>query len=150
MSWTYSGDPAKSDRDWVRWRIGDTNASAKKQTDAEIEAALGEYGDKHFAAAQICRSLAAAEASKVDTTMGKLRIAHSQRHAQWIAMAEKLESEASISLATPWAGGISKDSKRTFQDDDDRVEPAFARGMHDTEPGQHAEETTSTGAWSWS
>ena len=147
MAWTYSGDPSKSDRDWVRWRVGDTDSSDKLQTDAEIDAAVTTYGTKYLAAAQIALSIAAGYARRVDTAMGKLKISHSQRVQYWTDFAMKLQAEADLTGVAPWAGGISKDSKQEFEADTDRVEPSFAVGMHDTVEGQHASETTSTSDW---
>jgi hypothetical protein len=129
----------------VRWRIGDTDSSAKLQTDAEIDAALSEYGTKQEAAARVCDTVAAGYARKVDTAMGKLRVAHSQRVAYWRDLGRELRAEVATAVA-PWAGGISRDDKRTREDDDDRVQPSFARGLHDTVEGQDAGANTSTGS----
>jgi len=131
MSWTYSGDPAKSSRDWIRWRLGDTDSSAKLQTDAEIDAALTTWGTKELAAAQIARTVAAGYSRKVDTTMGKLRIAHSQRVKYWDDLAQTLMAESEMTGVAPWAGGISEASKESFEADTDRVDPAFVIGIHD-------------------
>lgn len=148
MSWSYSGDPSKSNRDWVRWRVQDTNASNKKQSDAEIDAALVTYGSKERAAVEVLRTIGRGYLDRVDTTMGKLKIAHSQRAKAYFADADKLERELAFS-AVPWAGGISVADKESYEEDSDRVKPKFGKGMHDTVEGQDAQsEYQSTDRWS--
>lgn len=143
MSWSYSGDPTSSTKDWIRWRLGLTNSADKLQSDAEIAAALSEYGDKRLAAAKVAETIAGTYARRVDTTMGKMRIAHSQRVAQWQGLATSLRAEVAVSVA-PWAGGVSVADKEAQQADTDRVKPAFAVGMVDVEHGQHAESQLSS------
>ena len=44
MSWTYSGNPANSKLDEMRFVIGDTNESSPIMQDEEIEYLITEYG----------------------------------------------------------------------------------------------------------
>ena len=46
MTWTYSGDPAFSDKDEVRYLIGDTTSSEPFVQDEEIAYALGKWKDR--------------------------------------------------------------------------------------------------------
>ena len=72
--------------------------------------------------------------------MGKLSIKHSQRAEQYANLADEIENEGdSATSAAPWSASISRTRKQGYRDDSDRTLPAFARGMHDTEPGQSGE-----------
>ena len=54
MSWTYSGDPATSDKDAVRFLTGDTDAGDQLASDEEIAYALSQRPDVRLAAAVVC------------------------------------------------------------------------------------------------
>lgn len=67
MAWTYSGDPASSDRDKVRFLIGDTDSTNQMLQDAEIAYLLSANDDDPYMASVMgCRSLATKFASKAD------------------------------------------------------------------------------------
>jgi hypothetical protein len=79
MAFTYGGDPANSNLEWVRWRIGDTfvndgprprasTAANSNFNDAEIEAAISDEGTKGKAAALMCETLATEWSSFAGTT----------------------------------------------------------------------------------
>jgi len=139
-TFTYTHDPSASDRDWIRWRLSDTNCDAPLQWDEELAGLLALYPTKYLAAAAAARAVAQGFALKVDITMGKLSIKHSQRAEQYAAMADELEDEGGASTsAAPWSASISRSRKQGYREDSDRTLPAFARGMHDTEPGQSGE-----------
>ena len=44
MSWTYSGNPASSQRDELRFTIGDTNQAEPIMQDEELDYLITEYG----------------------------------------------------------------------------------------------------------
>jgi hypothetical protein len=59
MTWSYSGDPATSPKDEVRYLSGDTDTTEQLVLDAEINYALSQWSDPTLAAALVLRSLAA-------------------------------------------------------------------------------------------
>ena len=59
MAFTYTGDPAASDLEWVRFELGDVTSATAIFTDAEINAVLGEQANKFLAAARLWSNLAA-------------------------------------------------------------------------------------------
>lgn len=59
MSYSYSGDPAASDKDAVRFEIGDTNEKTQLIQDEEIYYSLQKEGTVLKAAARCAESLAA-------------------------------------------------------------------------------------------
>jgi len=130
MTWTYT-DPSTSDRDAVRFLVGDTDTSDQQVTDEEIAYAISSEGSVKTAAAFVCRTIAAKYARFVDKSVGDLKLSYSQRQTAYIKLAEKFESDSSISNAAPYAGGISRADKETVETDDDRVDPRFRRGMQE-------------------
>ncbi len=56
-TWTYSGNPASSPRNMVRFLIGDIEQGDQQINDAEIDAILAVEGRPHFAAATCARTL---------------------------------------------------------------------------------------------
>lgn len=139
MAFTYSSDPAASDRDYVRFRVGDTDSTDQQLADAEVDAMLAEKGNKLTAAAFCARAIAAKYARLVTQAVGDLRMDYSDLAKQYNELAQQLSSEASIAVATPYAGGISIADKESAEDDSDRVAPAFAVGMHDNPQGVREE-----------
>ena len=57
MTWTYTGDPNVSDRDKIRFLIGDTDTNDQLVNDEEIEWALTEAGSIYQAAHDLCTQL---------------------------------------------------------------------------------------------
>lgn len=131
MTWTYSGDPSATNRDAVRFLIGDTDNTSQLVTDEEIAYMLTQEGSTSSAAARVCRSLAAKYARFMDQSVGDLNISYSQRFKQFSEMASKLESDASSRVGIPYAGGISQSDKDSRESDTDRVLPASKVGVHD-------------------
>ncbi len=70
-----------------------------------------------------------------DSKMGQLSFTYSKRAEWYEKLAAKLKAEASMSVGvSPWFGGRSKTDKEAQEEDDDRVEPSFARNQFST-PG---------------
>ncbi|HHH30956.1 MAG TPA: hypothetical protein ENK57_21790 [Polyangiaceae bacterium] len=135
MTWSYSHDPATSDKDAVRFLVGDTDSSEQLVSDEEILFALQEEPNVRRAAAFIARALGAKFSREADKSVGDLRIAYSQRARGFYELADRLDSDASrrtnVLRARPYAGGISVSDKEAVEDNSDRVRPSFAKGMHD-------------------
>lgn len=135
MTITY--DPSQpTDKDWMRWRVADISTANGIRQDAEYTAILGEYGSKQEAAWRMAESIGAEFAIKaVDSKMGQLQFQFSKRAEWYDNLAAKLKAETAISDGiSPWFGGTLQSDKDTQEDNDDRVEPSFARGQFST-PG---------------
>lgn len=131
MSWSYlSSDPGSSGKSWVRLRIGDTSSGDQLLSDEEINVFLDGEGNKYLAAAVAAETVGAQFARKVDKTVGRLRIAHGKAADAYFRTADRLRREMATRVA-PYAGGISEADKDDAEDREDRVQPAFSRGMHD-------------------
>jgi len=142
MSVTYSGDPSASSRDAVRFLLNDTSTSNAEFQDAEIAWMVSEKPNVYRAAAQGARRRAAeANEGVASKTVGPLTLTYSQRAANWLKVAESLESQADKgagSTIMPFSGGISKTDKELVASDDDFDKPNFYRGMFDN-PGAETE-----------
>ena len=67
MAWTYSGDPASTPRDKVRFLVGDTDTDNQLINDAEIAFLIAEWGtDYYFVAIQACHAIAGKFQAKSD------------------------------------------------------------------------------------
>lgn len=131
--WTYSGNPADSDRDAVRYLVGDIDLNNQLVQDAEIAWVLTEEGNVYLAAASVARGIGATFAEAVSKQVGDLRIETSQKRDQFKKLADELKERGLLRAGRPYAGGISIADKITVRDDDDRVVPAFRKRMHDTD-----------------
>lgn len=130
--WTYSGNPATSNRDALRYLIGDIVESDPLIQDPELDFALTQRTSIYGAAALACRSLASKLSREADTVDKDLRDSISQRARAFRMMAVDYETQASVrSGAMPYAGGISKSDKAIQVANTDRVEPQYTLGMDD-------------------
>ena len=95
MTWTYSGTPNTSDRDAVRFMVGDTDTADQLITDEEIAYLLAEEGTPGLAAARAAEAIAAKFARKSDysKSVGDLSLSESwsQRAATFLALAARLQ-----------------------------------------------------------
>ena len=137
MSWSYSGNPASSTRDKVRWLIGDTDTSDQQLSNEEIDAALVASGNDPYTAAISCvEALIAKYSRKVTKSMGDLSINYGDIVANYRSLLGDIRRRATLQLCTPYAGGISIADKEIDEADSDRVQPSFYKGMHDMDGTQ--------------
>lgn len=137
MTWTYSLDPSSSDKDAVRFLIGDTCFDAQQLQDEEIDWVLTEEPNVYLAGARCASSISGLYAKKADKSVGDLRIKYTSIRDQYGSLAANLEARGAIRSAVAYAGGISKDDKEQVEEETDRVEPSFEMGMHDQEGELH-------------
>jgi hypothetical protein len=131
MTFTYGGDPSNSDRESVRFLIGDTDSSDQQFNDAEIDFLLAQEPNIYKAGAQGARALASKFARKADKEVGDLKIKWSQLQRHYLNIAEDLQTRSISGVGTIFTGGISKSGKDTEEDRTDRVEPYFVREQFD-------------------
>lgn len=138
--WTYTGDPASSDRDAVRFLIGDTIETAAIFQDEEIDWLVLQNGNIYFAAALAADAAAAqfagaqSQGAVKTKTVGALSISYddSARASEFRQLARDLRFRGAVnSTIITYSGGISKSDKQTREQDTDWDKPSFARGMHD-------------------
>jgi len=127
VSWTYSGDPAASSLDAVRFLVGDTDTDDQLVTDEEIMYLLAQVGNVYAAARDAARAITAKFARMPDQSVDGLSYRYSQRAASFSALAARLDRQSSMRSAGPVAGGLSRARKQTVEQDADRVAPSFER-----------------------
>lgn len=128
--WSYSGSPASSEKDAVRFEIPDTDESAQLIGDAEIEYTLEQEASVYGAAARCCESLSRKFAMQADIATGDIKLTYSKQAENLAERAKELRARAQGAHA-PFAGGISRADKEGRVESEDRVQSAFSRGQFD-------------------
>ena len=141
-TWTYSGNPAASSLDQVRFLIGDTDTNDQLISDEEILWSLGANGSIYAAAMQCCSAIIGS-GRLTDKKVGDLEIFASQRVGQYQMLMADLKRNLAIG-AVPYAGGISVGDKQAVANNSDRVEPFSRVGMHDNPSNRTTTASTST------
>jgi len=134
MAWTYSGDPANNSRDAVRFLCGQTSTGdTVLLLDEEIAYLSSLYSNVRLAAAAACEAMAKQYATREPTqeTEGELSLTWDARHDALLGQAQNLRRQVATASVSAWAGGISKAEMDTYEEDTDRVKPAFTVGMQD-------------------
>lgn len=119
MAWLYSGNPAYSEKDLVRFLVGDTDMKDPLLQDEEISFLLTSNSSPQQAAIAACRVLIAKYSREADYTIGPESVKASQRLTNFQRLKAELESSIKSKYAAPsWdASSIGKNS--------------FDVGMHD-------------------
>lgn len=132
MTWTYdSTDPTGTDKDHVRFIVGDVVETAKYTlTDEEITAMLTAGGTVHAASITCARSLAARWAREPSVKIGRTQVTQGDVASRLEKLADRLVHQGSES-AVPYVGGISIADKDARLSDSDAVQPRFLRDRDD-------------------
>ena len=97
MTWTYSGNPATSTRDEVRFLIQDTDTNDQQLQNEEIDYLIAAYGDPYGAAVAACSALLGrlASLSSESKKVGDLSLTrvYGMAVAKYEAMIKYLERE---------------------------------------------------------
>lgn len=135
MAWSYSGDPATSLKDRVRWLTGDTRQPEQLATDEEIAWALTQETNAYLAAALVCEAIAARFAR--EESVSAIGTSHSRgsRAAEYQSRADSLRKRKRVSKTRPTAGGIEQSEQDTAAADTSLVARTFRVGMHDNPAG---------------
>lgn len=120
MSWSYSGDPASSSRDLVRFLLLDTVEADPLLSNEEIDYLVATWVDPYEAARNGALTLMAKFTRQADLSrsVGDLSISESfgGRAAEYMALAESIaEQRNRLTPARPWvaAGNLEKTSVRS-------------------------------------
>ena len=117
MSWSYSGNPATSDRDAVRYFVQDTNRRDQLATNEDIDFELSQYSSVLAAAVAVANTILADMVRRNRTE---------KEFNGYKMVVDQLRQRLSAG-AVGYAGGISDSDKETRNNDDNRVKPAFTR-----------------------
>ena len=96
MAWTYSGNPGYSDKDQVRFYIGDTDPSFPLLTDEEITFLLGQwdlYNAPLYAASVAAESIGSRFAREVDVSADGVSVQVGQLQQRYVTLASQLRNQ---------------------------------------------------------
>lgn len=128
-TWTYSGDPASSDHDQLRFNIGDTNENDPLLSDAEIDFCVAQGGPSYSGMALAAEAVAMRYGREADIRISPLSIDYNNRAKFWSMRADEYRKRSQQL-------GVPTFSISSFQDPNGR--PYFWLGMHDIGTGPAA------------
>lgn len=105
MSWSYSGNPADSTLDKIRFLIGDTDTTDQLLNDEEITYLITESGGSIYQAAHDAAYAIASKFTRMasSTSVGDMSISYSDRGSSYYILAkEMLLLGARREPPTPW------------------------------------------------
>ena len=134
--WSYSEDPASSDMDAVRFKIGDTDSDDELLQNEEIEYTLAEFAtatDPVQRASIACaRALEAMFARQSTYRIGQVSQTLSKKSDQFRRLAESLEEELVKRTPAEITGQpVLSSVKQADRDDSELIQPHFRVGIHD-------------------
>jgi len=129
VTWTYT-DPSSSDRDAIRFLIGDTDVNDQQLSNEELDFCLSEGGSVKGAAREACEALIAKYTRLVNQSTGSINISYGDRLAHYQQLLVTLRGKM---RAVPWAGGSSIADKTAREEDEDRPKSVFTVGGMDYE-----------------
>jgi len=100
MTWSYNSS-LTTDKDKVRFYIGDIDQTGQLLQDEEISFLLAEVSNVLLAAAHAAKAVAAKFSRQADKAVGDLRISLSQKAQAYMSLAADLEKRALTSSAYP-------------------------------------------------
>jgi hypothetical protein len=128
QQWSYSGNPNDSEKDAVRFLIGDTNSKDKQITDCEIEYYLQQEGSVLEAAICCVQGLIALYARDFDN---ELKTMSAQVTANYREMLKSLKQKRTNNIDLIYAGGLTCSDKNIDRKNPDMVQPMFTRHTGD-------------------
>lgn len=127
--YSYSGDPARSPEDGVRFLIGDTDKHHFILTDAEITYAVKQTNSLNQAALQCCYAILKKLAPRPNETVGPVSVDNAAVIANIKASIAAIKYAIATSTVVPFAGGISETDKQGNQTAADVVQPTYYKNM---------------------
>lgn len=139
--WSYSASnlnttTASGRLNSVRLLVGDTDTDDQLAQDEEVLFALSQANNNiYYAAAWLCRTIAAKFGRLVDTTLdGALSAKYSTRVKQYQQLATQIEAQGKKTSGKSlgvFGGGVTTSGMQVVNEDTDRVKPAFTIDQFD-------------------
>lgn len=133
-SWTYTGNPAISTKDAVRFYLGDTDSANPQIMDEEIAWAILERGNTWGATAMCAMALAAKYSRLTSLSADGVSQGLNQKAAAYRLIAAEYQRKEVIYRAVPTLGGVSISDMRTVLSNLDRVPDIFRIAINDNPP----------------
>ena len=127
---TYGNDPATSNRDAVRFLVGDTNEDRPLLDDREVDWAISQHPNQNLAAASLADHLYGFFASKGDFKVGPINKSYSKVADLFKQKAEQLRAEA-CKGAAPSFPATNIQTKRVLEENTDLTRPQILVGISD-------------------
>lgn len=127
-------DSISTDKDAVRFHIGDTDPSNEALSDQEINYLLGEEGSVKMAAAQAARIIAAKIAKEPSFAFGTFEMDQSTAYQHFVDLAEDLADDAGT------GSGLGAPVLAHTPEDDDEFSDVFHMGLLDREDYEEAQD----------
>ncbi len=134
MTVTYSGNPADSDLDEIRFLTGDTNVTPTTNAilqDEEHQFLVDEAGSVAYGAPRAATSMAAKFARFVNVRTGAVSKNLSDQMQHFLDLAKRLQVRADELAGAPIFTALTKSEKREDRLDSDLVQPQFRIGQDD-------------------
>lgn len=104
---TYYG-PAASDKDLVRFLIGDTDLNDVQLSNSDLYYLLAKWKTPAKAAWKAAQARAAFFAHKANVTVGSISVLNGQKYQQWTELASRLRNDMLTGVAAaPWAASAA-------------------------------------------
>lgn len=101
MTWSYSGDPSASDKDHIRYIIGDTKESMPLLSDEEIMFEFAKKMDVKLSALECVDRIIASLAQEVSYTIGPEHVAAGDKYKHYLTIYRRLQSEILGAMTMP-------------------------------------------------
>lgn len=142
MTWTYSGDPASSTRDAVRFLIGDTDTNDQLISNEEINYFVTEFNNARRSASEAARAIAAKYARLMNRSIGGLSADFSAKYRQYLELADSLLSKEEMKPVGLFISGYSKSAKESVELDTDRESTFSRKGIMDNKRSYPSDDTS--------
>ncbi len=139
MTWSYSGNPATSDRDKVRFLVFDTDTNEQLINNEEIDWLLTEQTSVYMAAANAAEAIAAKFAKDVTRSAVGLSATVGNRSSFYLRLADTLRAQVGTTNnhGEVFSGGLTISGKDALDGDTDAVQPGFKIGQFDWNGGSN-------------
>jgi len=130
MSWSYS-DSLSTDRDRLRFRIGDVDTNDQLLSNETLDALLTTRPDPTLAAIDAIEGILAKFAREIDRGSLGLGGSRSQKTQFYRDLLKELRAEAARGDTGAFFGGSSVSGKETIQEDEDKPLTPFRLNQFD-------------------
>ena len=131
MTWTYSGNPANSSSDAVRFLVGDTDTTDQLISNEEIAYLVTVHGNIRRVASESARAIAAKFARLMSRSIGGLQADFSAKYRQYLELADNLLAKDELAPVSPFISGFGRSAKEAIELDTDRETTFGRKGQHD-------------------
>jgi len=131
MAWTYSGNPADSTKDAVRFLVGDTDTTDQLISDGEIAYLATVHGAVNRVASEAARAIAAKFARLMNRSIGGLSADFASKYRQYLELADNILAKDELKPVSLYISGFNRADKDAVEIETDRESTFGRKGQHD-------------------